>query len=61
MFSGTLGDNNFISVNIIIMTLLYQLNVFYGFYLWTHKLSTQNINIDNQDIDIDINNQDNIV
>ena len=61
MFSGTLGDNNFISVNIIIMTSLYQLNVFYGFYLWTHKLSTQNINIDNQDIDIDINNQDNIV
>jgi nicotinamide mononucleotide transporter len=44
MFSGTLGDNNFISVNIIIMTSLYQLNVFYGFYLWTCKLSTQNIN-----------------
>ena len=50
MFSGTLGDNNFISVNIIIMTLLYQLNVFYGFYLWTHKLSTQNIdNLANTD------------
>lgn len=44
MFSGTLGDNNFISVNIIIMTSIYQLNVFYGFYLWTRKLSTQNIN-----------------
>jgi len=43
MFSGKLGDNNFISVNIIIMTSLYQLNVFYGFYLWTLKLSTQNI------------------
>jgi nicotinamide mononucleotide transporter len=54
MFSGTLGDNNFISVNIIIMTTFYQLNVFYGFYLWTHKLSTQNIdNLDNTD------NQDN--
>jgi nicotinamide mononucleotide transporter len=50
MFSGTLGDNNFISVNIIIMTSLYQLNVFYGFYLWTLKLSTQNIdNTDNPD------------
>jgi nicotinamide mononucleotide transporter len=53
MFSGTLGVNNFISVNIIIMTSLYQLNVFYGFYLWTRKLSTQNIdntdNIDNQE------------
>jgi nicotinamide mononucleotide transporter PnuC len=50
MFSGTLGDNNFISVNIIIMTSFYQLNVFYGFYLWTHKLSTQNIdNTDNPD------------
>ena len=43
MFSGTLGDNNFISVNIIIMTSFYQLNVFYGFYLCTFKLSTQNI------------------
>jgi nicotinamide mononucleotide transporter len=53
MFSGTLGDNNFISVNIIIMTTIYQLNVFYGFYLWTRKLSTQNIdkpdNTDNTD------------
>jgi len=50
MFSGTLGDNNFISVNIIIMTSLYQLNVFYGFYLWTLRLSTQNIdNTDNTD------------
>jgi len=50
MFSGTLGDNNFISVNIIIMTSLYQLNVFYGFYLWIRKLSTQNIdNLDNPD------------
>jgi len=50
MFSGTLGDNNFISVNIIIMTSLYQLNVFYGFYLWIRKLSSQNIdNLDNPD------------
>lgn len=57
MFSGTLGDNNFISVNIIIMTSIYQLNVFYGFYLWTRKLSTQNTNIDKPDID----NQDNTV
>jgi nicotinamide mononucleotide transporter len=59
MFSGTLGDNNFISVNIIIMTTFYQLNVFYGFYLWTHKLSTQNIdNLDNTD---NPDNQENTV
>lgn len=63
MFSGTLGYNNFISVNIIIMTSIYQLNVFYGFYLWTRKLSTQNTNIDKPDIDNQVNqdNQDNIV
>lgn len=58
MFSGTLGVNNFISVNIIIMTSIYQLNVFYGFYLWTRKLSTQNTDIDKQDNAV---NSDNIV
>jgi hypothetical protein len=59
MFSGTLGDNNFISVNIIIMTTFYQLNVFYGFYLWTLKLSTQNI--DEQDNLDNTNNTNNPV
>jgi len=39
MFSGI---NDFISVNIIIMTCIYQLNAFYALYLWTRKLSTQN-------------------
>jgi len=34
MFSGI---NDFISVNIIIMTCIYQLNAFYGLYLWTRK------------------------
>ena len=57
MFSGTLGDNNFISVNIIIMTSFYQLNVFYGFNLWTRKLLTQNI--DNPDIQDNTDNPDN--
>ena len=65
MFSGTLGDNNFISVNIIIMTSIYQLNVFYGFYLWTRKLSTQNIdnpnNPDNPENTENTDNQVNIV
>ena len=60
MFSGTLGDNNFISVNIIIMTSIYQLNVFYGFYLWTRKLSTQNIdNPNNPDNSENIENTEN--
>jgi len=35
MFSGI---NGYISVNIIIMTGIYQLNAFYGFYLWKNKL-----------------------
>ena len=64
MFSGTLGDNNFISVNIIIMTSFYQLNVFYGFNLWTRKLLTQNIdnpnNQDNPDIQDNTDNPDNL-
>jgi len=34
MFSGI---NDFISVNIIIMTGIYQLNAFYGLYLWTRN------------------------
>jgi HTH-type transcriptional repressor of NAD biosynthesis genes len=34
MFSGI---NNFISVNIIIMTCIYLINAFYGLYLWKHK------------------------
>lgn len=38
MFSGI---NDFISVNIIIMTAIYQINAFYGLYLWTRKLSAQ--------------------
>jgi nicotinamide mononucleotide transporter PnuC len=40
MFSGI---NDFISVNIIIMTCIYQLNAFYGLYLWTRNkhLSTE--------------------
>lgn len=60
MFSGTLGDNNFISVNIIIMTSIYQLNVFYGFCLWTSKLSTQNIdNPNNPDNSENIENTEN--
>jgi nicotinamide mononucleotide transporter len=39
MFSGI---NDFISVNIIIMTCIYQLNAFYGLYLWRRKLLTDN-------------------
>ena len=35
MFSGI---NGYISVNIIIMTGIYQLNAFYGLYLWKNKL-----------------------
>jgi nicotinamide mononucleotide transporter len=37
MFSGI---NDFISLNIIIMTCIYQLNAFYGFYLWTRKFNS---------------------
>ena len=37
MFSGI---NDFISVNIIIMTCIYQLNAFYGLYLWTRKYNS---------------------
>ena len=43
MFSGI---NNFISVNIIIMTSIYQINAFYGLYLWRRQLlsDTETIN-----------------
>jgi nicotinamide mononucleotide transporter PnuC len=36
MFSGI---NDFISVNIIIMTTIYLINAFYGLYLWRRQLS----------------------
>lgn len=39
MFSGI---NGFISVNIIIMTTIYQINAFYGLYLWRKKLFIYN-------------------
>jgi nicotinamide mononucleotide transporter PnuC len=44
MFSGI---NNFISVNIIIMTSIYQINAFYGLYLWRRQLfiNTESVSV----------------